>query len=146
LITTFSRVYPKKGEHAPGKLKNLKFHAKSTSFFFKVSCSQLREKKTRRVRRFLDLFGRASLFSGQHGQQSENTRIPISGRPVLINRRFNLGLARKKEGTGVKKKEQRRVLFLRYFAVNNERPLRIDRDTQRMRCKGALQLLIHRDS
>ena len=41
LIQTFSRVYPKKREHAPGKQKNRRFHAKSTSCLFKVSCSQL---------------------------------------------------------------------------------------------------------
>ena len=41
LIKTFSRVYPKKGKHAPGKQKNRRFHAKSTSFIFTVSCSQL---------------------------------------------------------------------------------------------------------
>jgi len=42
LIKTFSLVYPKKGERAPGKWKKRRFHAKSTSFLFKVSCSQLR--------------------------------------------------------------------------------------------------------
>jgi len=42
LIKTFSWVYPKKGEHAPGKYKNRRFHAKSANFLFKVSCSQLR--------------------------------------------------------------------------------------------------------
>jgi len=42
LIDTFSRVSPKKGKHAPGKYKNRRFHAKTTSFLFKVFCSQLR--------------------------------------------------------------------------------------------------------
>jgi len=42
MLETVSRIYPKKGKHAPGKQKNRRFHAKSTSFLFKVSCSQLR--------------------------------------------------------------------------------------------------------
>jgi len=51
LIETFSRVYPVKGEHAPGKSKNRRFHAKSTSFVFTVSCSQLRSEERPRSAR-----------------------------------------------------------------------------------------------
>jgi len=42
LTETFSRVYPKKASTRRVNKKNRQFHAKSTSFIFTVSCSQLR--------------------------------------------------------------------------------------------------------
>jgi len=39
-MKTFSRVYPKKASTRRVNKRHRRFHAKSTSFLFKVSCSQ----------------------------------------------------------------------------------------------------------
>jgi len=56
-----------------------------------------------------------------------NQPVFLSGAPVLIHRRVNLGLTRgNRKGVGRKQSKNRRVLFSRYLAANDGQISRVN--------------------